>query len=135
MALETDIPDTIARTIDVLTAKLAAPAGQLMAEITRYVWARGISDLLITGVLLILVIGSWVLLPTLLRRIPELPSSESRTEAASDRRVFRTFVTVSTVLLGVLLITVAAAWARSAIPQILSPSGAALVGLLSGRGL
>ena len=123
------LPETVARTIDVLSDKLSAPAEKLIAAAARYVWATGVAHLVIAAILVLVGVPVSILL---------LRELWKRTEGWRDeglRQLNRLFGSLALAVAIGLCLGFALDLLSSGLPRLLAPDGAALVAILSGKGL
>ncbi len=120
------LPDTLAKTIDVLSEKLSAPAGQLFEALSHYVFARGVTSVATAGLWFGLLLTSATLAVVWSRAVAK----------AKDFRESHGWLCVA-IFVCIIVVCVSLAHALAAVqaglPMLIAPEGAALVTLLRGN--
>mgnify|MGYP001575663250 CR=1 FL=1 len=123
------LPETVGKTIDVLSDKLKAPAERLLGEVSRYVFATGVGHLVVAGVCATAAVAIALGLRHVWKTKWLQRNLEDKYSAAGEGVLF--FMGCGFV--GALV--AATGFAHTGVVRVVAPTGAALVAILSGRGL
>ena len=125
----TTLPDTVGRTIDALAWRLATPAERLTDALVAYVWARGLTGVVV-GVFVLLVPATLVVWANVMVwRWTALMDDDD------DRGTIRAVACAVGGLVVAIALIAGADTIFDSLPLLIAPVGAGLVAILTGKGL